>query len=124
MDVTRRYRCPSQLAWSVLTDVATWPRWGPSVTAVRLDGQELGPEATGQVRTPVGLWLPFAITRWDEGHRWGWRVAGVPATGHRVEPDGQGCRIAFEVPVLAAPYVVACRIALRRLAAVLEQERG
>jgi len=122
MDAARRYDCPPELAWSVLTDVATWPRWGPSVTAVRLDGRELGPGRRGQVRTPGGLWLPFVITRWEEGRRWGWRVAGLPATGHRVEPDGRGCRITFEVPALAAPYVAVCRIALRRLADILEDE--
>ena len=123
MEVARVFHCPPQLAWSVLTDVATWPRWGPSVTAVRIDGERLGPGATGHVRTPGGLWLPFAITVWEQGHRWGWRVAGVPATGHRVEPDARGCRVVFEVPALAAAYGVVCRIALRRLATLLEEER-
>ena len=122
MDVTRRATCPPEVAWTVLADVATWPRWGPSVTAVRLDGCALGPGARGRLRTTGGLWLPFEITRWEEGRRWDWRVAGVPATGHRVAPDGDGCLVTFEVPWLAAPYVAVCRIALRRLAEILEQE--
>jgi hypothetical protein len=121
VEVTRRATCPPEVAWTVLTDVATWPRWGPSVTAVRLDGPELGPGARGQVRTPGGLWLPFAITGWEEGRRWDWRVAGVPATGHRVAPDGAGCRVTFEVPWPAAPYVAVCRMALRRLADLLDE---
>jgi hypothetical protein len=66
--------------------------------------------------------LPFAISTFEPGARWSWRVAGVPATGHRVEPTSDGCRIVFEVPIVAAPYAAVCRVALRRLARLLATE--
>ena len=78
--------------------------------------------ARGRVRTPVGGWLPFEVTAVEPGHRWSWRVGGVPATGHRVDPLGATrSRLVIEVPWWAAPYVVVCRVALRRLAVVAEE---
>ncbi len=121
MDVARVVSAPPAAAWDLLTDLATWPRWGPTVTAVETtDGaRRLAPGARGRVRTPFGLWVPFVVTEMEPGHRWVWRVAGVPATGHRVEPHADGCRVVFEVPALAAPYVVVCRVALARIAGLL-----
>jgi hypothetical protein len=64
-------------------------------------------------------------------YRWTWAVSPpvtdvlrnaldlgptLPATGHRVEPLGsERCRVTFEIPPLAAPYVVVCRRALGTL---------
>jgi hypothetical protein len=42
----------------------------------------------------------------------------LPATGHRVDPGpagGNGCRVVFELPAAAAPYVPVCRRALARV---------
>lgn len=71
----------------------------------------------GRIRTIGGVWLPFEVGS-DGTRRWTWRVAGVPATGHEVEPVGDGSRVTFEVPLLAAPYAVVCWVALRRLDAI------
>jgi hypothetical protein len=69
------------------------------------------------VTTAFGVTLPFEVTGYQEGARWGWTVAGVPATEHIVEPLGaERCRAGFGVPWLAAPYLVVCRVALSRLA--------
>ena len=92
---------------------------GATITAVDTDPPVIGPGSTGRLRTPVGLWLPFAVTAYEAGSHWSWRVAGVPATGHRVEATPDGCRIVFEVPVVAAPYATVCRLALRRLGGLL-----
>jgi hypothetical protein len=106
-------------AWRVLSDTRWWPAWGPSVTAVDADAHVIAAGARGRVRLLGGLWVPFEITDLVPGERWAWRVAGIPATGHRVEPRTDGCRVVFEVPVLAAPYAAVCRIALRRLEQLL-----
>lgn len=74
----------------------------------------------GRVRTPVGLWLPFRVTRCEPPHFWAWSVLGIPATTHTVEPAPGGCRISFGVPAVAFPYLVVCLVALRRIAALLE----
>ena len=58
-----------------------------------------------------GLWLPFRVTDCEE-YRWTWRVGGVRATGHRVEPAGENCRVVFEVPLLVAGYAPVCSRAL------------
>lgn len=110
-------------AWRLLTDTRTWPAWGPSIRAVTLDSPDDDPVialgTTGTVRTVVGMNLPFRILEVDPVARWTWRVAGVPATGHRVEPHPEGCRIIFEVPMLATPYAAVCRVALRRIERLL-----
>ncbi len=121
MDVAQVMSAPPAAAWRVLTLLDLWPRWGPTVTAAELDdgGRQLTAGVRGRVRTPVGVWLPFEVTELEPGHRWRWRVAGVPATGHRVEPHAEGCRVVFEVPAVAAPYAVVCRVALGRIAGLL-----
>ncbi|MCO8129078.1 SRPBCC family protein [Acidimicrobiia bacterium EGI L10123] len=102
-------------AWELLTDTDRWPDWGPSITEAKLDGDRFLEGSTGWVRTAVGVRLPFRITDFEEGVRWSWSVVGIPATSHRIRPDGSGCRVGFGVPVVAAPYLVVCRIALARI---------
>lgn len=111
-------RAPAAAAWDLLVDLDRWPGWGPSVRAARLDdgGRRLHAGARGDVQTPVGLWIPFRVTDWDEGRAWAWRVAGVPATSHRVERSGPDrCRVAFGVPLWAPAYLVVVTVALGRI---------
>ena len=72
--------------------------------------------AHGKVVTALGVTLDFEITTFEPGSRWAWKVGGVNATDHRVEPLGPDrCRVGFGVTFLAAPYLALCRIALGRL---------
>jgi hypothetical protein len=120
VDVARDLAAPPAAAWQVLTDTRTWPDWGPTIAEVVASDLVLTPTTTGQVRPPLGPWLPFRVTHFDPGHRWVWRVAGIPATGHRVEPIPGGCRVVFEVPLPVAAYAAVCRIALGRIARLVE----
>ncbi|WP_245758312.1 SRPBCC family protein [Halogeometricum limi] len=116
--VERVVDAPADAAWDCLVETRTWPRWGPSVAAVR-GPERIGPGATGAVKIAVvGAWVPFEVTTFDEGaRRWTWRVAHVPATGHRVAALGERrCRVAFEIPLVAAGYAVVCRRALSKIA--------
>ena len=125
LDVSRDLAASPAAAWGVLTDTRSWPAWGPSVAEVRTEPPVLAAVGQrGQLRGPVGPWVPFEITGFDPGSRWTWRVAGIAATGHRVEPRPDGCRVVFEVPRLAAPYAAVCRVALRRIAALVEDPAG
>jgi hypothetical protein len=112
-------------AWDLLVDTDRWPEWGPSVGAVDCADRRIGPETTGRVRV-AGVWFPFAVETFEDSgrdRRWTWRVARVPATGHRVEatPDGR-CRVVFEIPPLAAGYAVVCGRALDSIEGLLTNE--
>lgn len=117
-------QAPAAAAWELLTDTGRWSQWGPSVIAASCEAQFIGRCSAGWVHTVVGLRLPFRITEFEAGRRWRWQVAGIPATGHRVEPLGQhSCRVVFEVPLLAAPYLAVCRLAGIRIKQILEKEK-
>lgn len=115
-EVGRIIEAPAGVVWRILIDTREWPLWGPSVRAVRTPAQLIGPGARGRIQTPVGLWLPFEITHWEPEHAWAWRVAGIAATGHRVEGLGrERCRVTFEIPRWAPFYRSVCDAALRRI---------
>lgn len=114
---------PANRVWELLTTPAR-PAWGPTVRRAELHGDRLEAGATGVVTTLLGLDLPFEITGYDESEHWTWKVAGVTATDHRVEPLGPSrCRVGFGVPWPAAPYLTVCRVALRRLDAMATREK-
>ena len=114
LTVGRRVDAPRETVWGVFRDTEAWPEWGPSVREVDCPVRYVERGTTGRVRTPLG-WVPFEVTA-CVGYRWTWSVAGVPATGHRVDDAGDGaCRAVFEVPALAAGYLLVCRRALRRI---------
>lgn len=107
---------PASTLWSLLTDLDAWPQWGPSVRRASVDGGALAAGAHGKVTTSVGVSLPFEVTTFEPGVQWAWKVGGIDATSHRVEPLGPDrCRVGFGVAWPAAPYLAVCRIALGRL---------
>jgi len=117
MEVAADLDVPPERVWELLSDTSRWSAWGPSIVSVEPAAARVEPGLRGRVWTRAGFSLPFEITRVEPGRSWHWRVAGVPATGHRVEALGPSrCRVVFEVPLWAAPYGVVCRMALRRLA--------
>ena len=118
--VTGEIAAPAAEVWEILVDTRRWPEWGPSIRRVECDPPRIAAGIRGRVLTVAGLWLPFEITRCEEGRSWDWKVAGVAATGHEVAPLAPGsCRVTFTVPLLAAPYVVVVRAALERLRAIV-----
>ena len=124
--VHRDIPAPAGVVWDLLIDVRAWPQWGPSVRHAVLDGDgtRLGPGSRGTVWTVAGVRLPFAVSGFDPGRHWSWRVAGVPATGHTVTPTAAGCRVVFEAPWWAPAYLTVCAVALTRIEkmAVAEQQ--
>lgn len=115
ISVSRSIPTAPEVVWELFVDTSRWPQWGPSVTAVDLPEVRLRAGSSGRVRTPAGVWVPFEVTGFDEGHRWSWKVAGIPATTHSVEAAPGGCTASFGIPAIAAPYALVCRVALARI---------
>jgi hypothetical protein len=116
---------PAADVWRLITDTYAWPRWGPTVRAVDCRDRYIRAGSTGRVRTSIGLWLPFTVERFERERYWDWRVGGVAATGHRVEPSGpRQCELSFSVPRWAVGYGIVCRAALKRIARLISAQGG
>jgi len=111
--VARPMAAARNAVWRAFRDTRCWPEWGPSVRAVDCSDRLVSRGSTGRITTVGGLRVPFEVTSCTDG-RWTWDVAGIPATGHRVEGTDPAIA-AFEVPLAAAPYGAVCRRALPRL---------
>lgn len=118
VSVDRLIPAPADHLWRLLTDVREWPAWGPSVRKAELDNGDtrLSHGACGTVWTVAGVRMPFRITEFTPQRSWRWTVAGVRATGHDLTPDGDGCRVRFDMPWWAAAYLPVCAVGLDRLA--------
>ncbi|MET4137299.1 SRPBCC family protein [Pseudarthrobacter sp. PvP090] len=115
--VSRRIAASAEDVWALLTDTGKWPAWGPSITGVEPATASAGFAAgsSGRVRSVLGVALPYIVTAFEPGRYWSWSVAGIPATGHRVIPQGGGCLVTFTVPWWAPVYLPVCALALRRI---------
>jgi len=121
--VSREVPASREDAWDLLTDTERWPEWGPSVRGVECGRRYIEAGTTGRMRVPGGLSIPFEVTACAP-YRWTWRVARIPATGHRVDAPMAGhpderCRVVFELPVLGTGYVPVCLRALERIESIL-----
>jgi len=118
--VDRRVDAAPESVWQRLIDLDAWPQWGLTVARAELTGADaLGLGARGKLWTPIGAPLPFEITEFVPLRRWAWRVAGVAATKHGVESDGDGCRLWMSAPVWAPAYLPVLAVALRRIDAMV-----
>ncbi len=123
--ISRTIDAPAADAWTVLVDLDRWPDWGPSVRKATLGGAPMQLGSRGTVTTSTGVVLPFEVTDFEPGQFWSWKVAGVPATDHTVEPIGTDrCRVTFGVPMIAFAYLIVCRIGLARIAAITQSLGG
>lgn len=113
---------PAARVWPLIADFEHWPEWGPSVRAVAVDATSVAPGVTGRVQTAVGLWLPFRIDTVVPDRSWDWSVAGIAATGHRVEPLSRSrCAVEFSVSRIFWPYRWVLKRGLRKLASLAER---
>jgi len=68
----------------------------------------------GRVHMPLVIGPPLRITHHEQGHFWSWWVAGIPATGHRIDAlpkavaspskHDDGVRLPGRVPASARPH--------------------
>ena len=90
-------------AWTVLSDVARWPEWTPSVESVANVPATLGVGSTAVVKprgNPKSIWT---VTEWnpDQNFTWTTTVRGAKTIGeHVIEPLGDGhCRVTLAIQV-------------------------
>ncbi len=116
LEVSHTIDASSHDVWRIMTDTRLWPYWGPSVHEVKCTDTVVRVGSTGRIKLFKSFWVKFAITEFEEGKYWSWHILGFRTTGHRVEPiSATRCRAVFMVPIFAAPYVVVCKMALKRI---------
>ncbi len=119
LGVELRTNIPAEPLWAVLGDTRLWPKWGPSVTRVEVEGANffVHEGMRGRVGTVLGPTFPFEIDAVKPGIAWGWRLGGVRATGHEVIADGPNAAwIIFTMPWWALFYAPVCLWAAKRIA--------
>lgn len=120
LPVTLTVHAPAEQAWELLVDTRRWPVWGPSVRRVQSPPGRISRDCCGRVETILGFSVNFTVTDWVDNCYWRWRVAGIPATGHRVDAlSDDSCRVTLTVPLPAFFYLPLCWLALRRIRRIL-----
>jgi Polyketide cyclase / dehydrase and lipid transport len=110
-------------AWERYAVPVRWPEWSPQITGVDLAADRLVAGASGRVRGPLGVTVPFEVEAVDEvTRRWAWRVHVGPVQVHLLHwvspaPDGgatTGLRLRGPAPVVMG-YAPLALLAIRRL---------
>jgi hypothetical protein len=121
-EVGLQVNAAAEEVWQILVDTSRWVEWGPSIRGVESTDRFLTALSSGRVRTLLGFSVPFAVTRFEPGRTWSWRVFGIPATTHTVESLGANrSRLLFGVPLIAFPYLLVCHVAMKRIDALIER---
>ena len=122
---------PPEIAWDLLSRPALWPEWAPHLRgAWGLGSPEVTPGRTGAARLLGVVPVPAKIVAKVPGRSWEWQVGPV-RMDHRVEPEGDGCRVVVEMrapaPVeaaLAVTYGPVVDLLVRNCARVAERRFG
>jgi hypothetical protein len=122
---------PPAAAWSLLARPDRWPEWAPHLRgAWGLGSPEVVTGRTGAARLLGVVPVPARIVAKQPGRSWEWQVGPV-RMDHRVEPDGDGCRVVVEMraaaPVeaaLALTYGPLVDLLVRNCARAAERHAG
>lgn len=75
-EVTTTIDAPADLVWRTVKDVEQWPEWTPTMTEVRLEGDDLGNGSVASVRQPKQPARTWTVTELTEGRSFTWTSAG------------------------------------------------
>lgn len=89
--------------WDVTLDLARWPEWNPTVTAVEV--LDPGPVRVGtraRLTQPGNRPAIWTVTRIEDGRLFGWetRALGMVVTArHDLQPIGSGTRVTLAIDI-------------------------
>jgi uncharacterized membrane protein len=99
--ITTHIDAPAEAIWPVLSDVAHWPDWTPTIQ--RVDRRQSGPLAVGhsakvkQPKLPAVVWTVSEV-REGRSFMWSSKGGGFTTVGdHRIEPAGDGCDVTLSI---------------------------
>jgi uncharacterized protein YndB with AHSA1/START domain len=97
----RHIDAPPAQVWDVLSDVAHWPDWTPTISSVAvLEGDEMRVGLRAAVRQPRLPRAEWTVTEVVPGSSFTWEATGPglrTVARHVVEPDGTGARVTLSI---------------------------
>ncbi len=100
-NISRHIEAPAQQVWEVLSDIARWPEWTPTVDSVeRLDDGPLQVGSRVKVRQPKLPQALWEVTEVVDGRSFTWEAKGpgMKTVGrHRVVPDAAGSKVILSI---------------------------
>jgi carbon monoxide dehydrogenase subunit G len=92
---------PPERVWAVMSDIARWHEWTPTITSVqRLNAGPFGIGARARVRQPRLPPADGVVTAMQEGSGFDWesRAPGIRVRAHHgVEPSASGSRVTLSI---------------------------
>ncbi len=123
ISVCKEIEGSAEAVWDIITDTHLWTTWGPSLVDVDCPDRHIEYGSMGRVKT-LFFWLPFRIITFRELDFWNWRIGPIEATGHTLIQTGKNsCRLCFDMPWWAAPYILICWRALSNIAKIVIQKQ-
>jgi carbon monoxide dehydrogenase subunit G len=123
---TRHIAAAPEAVWQVLSDVARWPEWTPTIQSVdRLDDGPFAVGSRARVRQPKLPQAEWQVTDLLDGRSFTWEATGPglrTVARHVVEPDGTGSRVTLSIEQTGPMGAVAALVWRRLTQAYIELE--
>jgi uncharacterized protein YndB with AHSA1/START domain len=117
-ETTRHIDASPSRVWEVMSDVARWPEWTPTVDSVeRLDDGPLQVGSRARIRQPRLPRVVWEVTEVVDGRTFTWEATGpgIRSIGrHEVVPDGTGSTVTLGIEQ-AGPMGAVAALVWRRL---------
>jgi uncharacterized membrane protein len=115
---SRHIDAPTGSVWEVLSDVARWPEWTPTVDSVeRLDDGPFDVGSRAKIRQPKLPQAVWEVTELARGKSFTWEAKGpgMKTIGrHKVLPDGAGSTVTLSIEQ-AGPMGAVAALVWRKL---------